>query len=203
MSRVYVAPLRSYLPFWSLVRSAVSIVPQSPDLFEGTLRENIDPVGQHEDHDIWIALGQVCGIPPIVSEASSQTSTVASQRVCWRSPGRFGRSSTRRRAFTFFRSKTITLLCKSIITQGMFYLLHPIPETGDRHLTAWFASVQNSCPWWRYLCRWYRLLRAIRWCQMYSHICSWFRHGSCDPGDYPWTLIQRCNDVYDRVSTLT
>ena len=42
-----------------LVRSAISIVPQSPDLFEGTLRENIDPVGEHSDADIWVALDQV------------------------------------------------------------------------------------------------------------------------------------------------
>ena len=41
------------------MRSAISIVPQSPDLFEGTLRENIDPVGEHSDADIWVALDQV------------------------------------------------------------------------------------------------------------------------------------------------
>lgn len=41
------------------VRSGISIVPQSPDLFEGTLRENIDPVGEHGDPEIWTALGQV------------------------------------------------------------------------------------------------------------------------------------------------
>ena len=27
-----------------------------PDLFEGTLRENIDPIGHHDDVDIWVAL---------------------------------------------------------------------------------------------------------------------------------------------------
>jgi ABC-type multidrug transport system fused ATPase/permease subunit len=42
-----------------LVRSSISIVPQSPDLFEGTIRENIDPVGEHADVDIWSALEQV------------------------------------------------------------------------------------------------------------------------------------------------
>jgi len=42
-----------------LVRSALSIVPQSPDLFEGTIRENIDPAGEYSDFDIWIALDQV------------------------------------------------------------------------------------------------------------------------------------------------
>jgi ATP-binding cassette, subfamily C (CFTR/MRP), member 1 len=41
------------------VRSGISIVPQSPDLFEGTLRENIDPIGEHSDVDIWVALSQV------------------------------------------------------------------------------------------------------------------------------------------------
>ncbi|KAJ7504548.1 P-loop containing nucleoside triphosphate hydrolase protein [Mycena galericulata] len=40
------------------LRSTISIVPQMPDLFEGTLRENIDPIGQHADVDIWVALGQ-------------------------------------------------------------------------------------------------------------------------------------------------
>ena len=40
------------------LRSAMTIVPQSPDLFEGTMRENIDPVGEHQDADIWEALKQ-------------------------------------------------------------------------------------------------------------------------------------------------
>jgi ABC-type multidrug transport system fused ATPase/permease subunit len=41
------------------LRSAMTIIPQSPELFEGTMRENIDPVGEYEDADIWEALGQV------------------------------------------------------------------------------------------------------------------------------------------------
>jgi ABC-type transport system involved in Fe-S cluster assembly fused permease/ATPase subunit len=41
------------------LRSAMTIVPQSPDLFEGTMRENIDPVGEYQDTDIWEALDQV------------------------------------------------------------------------------------------------------------------------------------------------
>jgi len=40
------------------LRSSIAIVPQSPDLFEGTVRENIDPVGEYEDADIWQALEQ-------------------------------------------------------------------------------------------------------------------------------------------------
>ena len=41
------------------VRSAISIVPQSPDLFEGPIRDNIDPMGASSDADIWMALEQV------------------------------------------------------------------------------------------------------------------------------------------------
>ena len=41
------------------VRTVISIVPQSPDMFEGTLRENIDPVGEYPDADIWAALEHV------------------------------------------------------------------------------------------------------------------------------------------------
>ncbi len=41
------------------VRSAISIVPQSPDLFEGTIRENIDPTGAYQDADIWVAIEHV------------------------------------------------------------------------------------------------------------------------------------------------
>ena len=34
-------------------------MPQSPDLFEGTIRENIDPTGASSDAEIWVALEQV------------------------------------------------------------------------------------------------------------------------------------------------
>lgn len=44
------------------LRSAMTIVPQSPDLFEGTVRENIDPVGEYQDADIWEALSQVISL---------------------------------------------------------------------------------------------------------------------------------------------
>ncbi|KAK7025078.1 P-loop containing nucleoside triphosphate hydrolase protein [Favolaschia claudopus] len=32
----------------------MSIVPQIPQIFEGTLRQNLDPMGKHDDVDIWV-----------------------------------------------------------------------------------------------------------------------------------------------------
>ncbi|KAF7309660.1 hypothetical protein MIND_00337100 [Mycena indigotica] len=40
------------------LRSSISIVPQTPDLFEGSLRLNIDPIEKYSDAEIWVALEQ-------------------------------------------------------------------------------------------------------------------------------------------------
>ena len=35
------------------LRSRLGIIPQEPTLFRGTVRSNLDPLGEHEDKQIW------------------------------------------------------------------------------------------------------------------------------------------------------
>ncbi|KIP05505.1 hypothetical protein PHLGIDRAFT_128871 [Phlebiopsis gigantea 11061_1 CR5-6] len=76
-----------------VLRSGISIVPQSPDLFEGTIRENIDPTGVSQDADIWVALEQTHlrqfvedlpgGLDAAVREGGSSMSAGQRQLLCF------------------------------------------------------------------------------------------------------------------------
>lgn len=46
-------------------RSQLAIIPQEPFLFSGTVRENLDPRGLHEDRALWQALEQ-CHLSEVI-----------------------------------------------------------------------------------------------------------------------------------------
>ncbi|KAK2714045.1 hypothetical protein QYM36_008591 [Artemia franciscana] len=74
------------------LRSRLTIIPQDPDLFSGTLRMNIDPFKQHTDEDIWCVLELVylktfaltlsAGLQHEVLEGGENLSVGQRQLVC-------------------------------------------------------------------------------------------------------------------------
>nr|XP_043610795.1 ABC transporter C family member 4-like [Erigeron canadensis] len=48
------------------LRSRFGIIPQEPILFEGTVRSNIDPIGEHSDEEIWRSLER-CQLNDVVA----------------------------------------------------------------------------------------------------------------------------------------
>ncbi|KAI3619753.1 metal resistance protein ycf1 [Moniliophthora roreri] len=74
------------------LRSSCSTVPQNPELYEGTIRDNVDPVGAYSDAEIWDALEQAHlrefvssagGLDTPVREGGSSLSAGQRQLICF------------------------------------------------------------------------------------------------------------------------
>ncbi len=74
------------------LRSKISIIPQDPFLFSGSLRKNLDPFDEYEDQDLWNAMEDVklkdslidnqTGLEFVLTEGGSNLSVGQRQLVC-------------------------------------------------------------------------------------------------------------------------
>lgn len=60
------------------IRSKLSIIPQDPTMFEGNLRTNLDPLGEHSDTEIWEALKK-CQLEEIVSAKEKKLDSLVTE----------------------------------------------------------------------------------------------------------------------------
>ncbi len=68
----------------SALRERLTILPQEPQLFSGTVRENLDVFNEHEDADLWEVLrnvGMASRSTPAASKAPSRVASRAASRA--------------------------------------------------------------------------------------------------------------------------
>lgn len=74
------------------LRKALSIIPQDPVLFSGTVRDNLDPFAEYDEHELWSALERCHlrsaiealddGLDHVVAENGSNFSVGERQLLC-------------------------------------------------------------------------------------------------------------------------
>ncbi|KAG0342105.1 hypothetical protein BG004_005752 [Podila humilis] len=105
------------------LRSNLCIIPQDPVLFKGTLRSNLDPFGEREDHELWEALRRSHLIPD-----TRNTSRVQSKRNSLENLSLAKESSTKSPATSLKGSETTV---EDTVDPSKITLDTPVKENGS------------------------------------------------------------------------
>ena len=64
------------------LRSKISIIPQEPTLFQGTVRYNLDPLGLSSDEEIWQCL-ELANLRPVIEAMDNGLESMIAERLSY------------------------------------------------------------------------------------------------------------------------
>ncbi|KAJ4180063.1 ATP-binding cassette glutathione S-conjugate transporter ycf1 [Fusarium falciforme] len=79
------------------LRKRLTVIPQDPALFKGTVRENLDPGEEHDDTELWTALGMAYLLPFSDLHVNCEPRACTTQRTCLQHGWWIGCQGLRRR----------------------------------------------------------------------------------------------------------